>query len=93
MELTWLMRLRIAAAAAVGVVLLGILAWPLAAPPDPAGAVRSANINFNNAAILLVVAFVAGYIAYFASWPIDTGIFYYYHRYLCGMASHQYRLK
>jgi hypothetical protein len=74
MELTWLMRLRIAAAAAVGVVLIGVLAWPLAAPPDPAGAVRSVDISFSNTVILLVVAFLAGYIAYFASWPYGREI-------------------
>ena len=33
MELTWINKLRIAAVAALGIVVIGLLAWPLAARP------------------------------------------------------------
>ena len=74
MELSWLMRLRIAAAAAVGVVLIGILAWPLAAPPEPFGPVLAGNLNFSCKTILAGLAFLTGIIAYFASWPYGREI-------------------
>jgi len=73
-ELTWMMRFRIAAAAAVGVVLIGILAWPLAAQSGPSGVVCAGNISFRGAAILVVAAFLAGYIGYFVSWPYGREI-------------------
>ncbi|GAF88009.1 unnamed protein product, partial [marine sediment metagenome] len=69
MELSWLMKFRIAAAVATGVVLIGILAWPLAAPAESFGAVLSSNLSFGGAIILAVLAFLAGFIGYFISWP------------------------
>ncbi|MHC4571517.1 MAG: hypothetical protein ACYS0C_05525, partial [Planctomycetota bacterium] len=69
MELSWLMKLRIAAAVAVGVVLIGVLAWPLAAPAEPFGAVLADNLSFAGAITLAALAFLAGFIAYFLSWP------------------------
>lgn len=74
MELSLLMRLRIAAAVATGVVLIGILAWPLAASPGPFGAVRAGDISFGGAVILVILAFLAGLIAYFLSWPYGREI-------------------
>jgi hypothetical protein len=73
-ELSWLMRLRIAAAVAVGVVLIGILAWPLAAPVEPFGAVLAANLSFRGAITLAALALLAGFIAYFLSWPYGREI-------------------
>jgi hypothetical protein len=72
MELSWPMKLRIAAAAAVGVLLIGILAWPYA---EPFGAVKA--MGSNGAIVLVVLAFVAGFIGYFVSWPYgrQIGIF------------------
>lgn len=67
MELSWLMKLRIAAAVATGVVLIGIAAWPLAKPPEPFGAVSVPA--FGGAITLVVLAFLAGFIGYFISWP------------------------
>ncbi|MEA3226387.1 MAG: hypothetical protein U9Q07_10595 [Planctomycetota bacterium] len=64
MELSWLMKLRIAAAAAVGVVLLYLVARPLADSSEAIGA-----IGYNRAAALVALAFPAGLIAYFVSWP------------------------
>ena len=43
MELTWINKLRIAAVAALGVMVIGILAWPLAAPGDPLMPVRASG--------------------------------------------------
>jgi len=75
-ELSWLMKLRIAAAVAAGVVLIGILAWPLAAPPEPSGVVSllARTISFGDAITLVTLAFLAGLIAYFLSWPYGREI-------------------
>ena len=76
MELSWLMKMRIAAAVAAGVVLIGILAWPLAAPPEPSGTVSllAGTITHVAAVTLAVLAFLAGFIAYFLSWPYGREI-------------------
>ncbi len=76
MELSWLMKLRIAAAVATGVVLIGILAWPLAAPPEPAGAasLHTGTISLGDAITLVTLAFLVGLIAYFLSWPYGREI-------------------
>lgn len=76
MELSWLMKLRIAAAAAVGVGLIGILAWPLAAPPEPLGIVSvfGGSISFGDVIILAGLAILAGFMAYFFSWPYGREI-------------------
>jgi len=70
------MKLRIAAAVATGVVLIGILAWPLAASPEPSGAVSllARTISFGSAITLAVLALLAGLIAYFLSWPYGREI-------------------
>lgn len=68
------MKLRIAAAAATGVVLIGILAWPMAVPSEPLGAVRASNLGAGGAITLLMLAFLAGFIAYFVSWPYGREI-------------------
>jgi hypothetical protein len=69
MELSWPMKVRIAAAAAVGVLLIGILAWPMA---EPFG--RVAAMGSMDAIVLLALAFVAGFIGYFVSWPYGREI-------------------
>ena len=76
MELSWLMRLRIAASVATGAILIGILAWPLAAPPEPFGAVSltAGTISFSGTITFGVLAFLAGFIAYFLSWPYGREI-------------------
>ncbi|MHC4619761.1 MAG: hypothetical protein ACYTEQ_18600 [Planctomycetota bacterium] len=73
MELSWLMRLRIAAAFGTGAILIGILGWPLAAPPEPFGAVFD-TIGSGSALVLAALAFLAGLIAYFLSWPYGREI-------------------
>ena len=74
MELSWLMKLRVTAAVVTGVVLIGILAWPLAASPGPFDTVRAGAISFGGAGILVILAFLAGLIAYFLSWPYGREI-------------------
>jgi hypothetical protein len=73
-KLSILMRLRIAAACAVGIVLIGFLAWPLASPKDPLGTVFMGTISFSNAAVLIALAVLTGFIAYFVSWPYGREI-------------------
>ena len=74
MELSWPMKLRIAAAVATGVVLIGILAWPMAVPSEPLGAVRASDLGLGGAITLVMLAFLAGFIAYFVSWPYGREI-------------------
>ena len=74
MELSGLMKLRIAAAIVTGVVLIGILAWPLAAPSEPLSAVRSSDISLGGGITLVVLAFLAGLISYFVCWPYGREI-------------------
>ena len=74
MELTWLTKLRIIAVIITGVVIIGILAWPLVSPHDPFGAVRFSNLSFLRAVILVFLAFGVGFIAYFISWPYGREI-------------------
>ena len=70
------MKLRIAAAAIIGIVFVSIIAWPWEMPPDPLGDVLIKAIGINGAVTLLVMAFLAGLIAYFATWPygIEIGV-------------------
>lgn len=76
MELSWLMRLRIAAAAGTGAVLIGLLGWPLAAPAEPFGVVSlvGGNISLVGALTLVALAFLTGFIGYFLSWPYGREI-------------------
>ncbi|MBN1804640.1 MAG: hypothetical protein JW837_05275 [Sedimentisphaerales bacterium] len=69
MELSILMRLRIAASVATGVVLIGVLAWPLAGYSGPLNAVLAADISAGGLITLVVLSFLTGLIAYFVSWP------------------------
>jgi hypothetical protein len=74
MELSWLMKLRIAGAAVVGVVLVGIVSWPSHAMIDPFGSVLLQDIGTDGAVTLLIMAFLAGLISYFAAWPYGREI-------------------
>ncbi len=71
MELSWPIKIRIGLAAAVGIGLIGMLAWPLVAPAEPFGVVSvvSAMISSRDVVLLLALAFCVGLIAYFLSWP------------------------
>lgn len=76
MELTIVMRLRIAAAIGLGVFLIGIVCWPLVAPEDPQGALSLVNsgMSVGGAMVLVLVAFVTGIVGYFVSWPYGREI-------------------
>ena len=69
MELTPINKLRIAAVATLGIVVLGLLAWPLAAPSDPLSPVRAWSISPSGTLALLVLAFGLGFVGYFIAWP------------------------
>jgi hypothetical protein len=69
MELTWINKLRIAAVAALGIVVLGLLAWPLAAPADPLSPVRAWSISPFGTMTLLILALGLGFAGYFIAWP------------------------
>ena len=69
MELSWSMKLRIAVAAAIGVLLIGIFAWPMAEPFGKVAAMGSRDTM-----VLLVLAFAVGFIGYFVSWPYGREI-------------------
>jgi len=69
MELSWINKVRIGAVIALGVVVIGILAWPLAAPEDPMSPLRSSGIGFVGTLGLLALAFVVGAVSFFVSWP------------------------
>ncbi len=64
MELSWAMKLRIAAVAAVGIVFIGILGWRLTDPIAITG-----SVNLGGIVTLVVLALLAGFIGYFVSWP------------------------
>jgi hypothetical protein len=69
MELSWINKLRIAAVAALGMVVIGLLAWPLAAPQDPLLPVRAWIIGPSATLALLILAFAVGFAGYFIAWP------------------------
>ncbi len=69
MELSWLMKLRIAAVATVGAALIYGVGWQLAGSPDRVG-----DMAYGSAAPLVALAFVAGLIGYFVSWPYGREI-------------------
>ena len=54
---------------AVGVVLVGILAWQVAGPSEPAG-----SIGGDGATVLIMFGFAAGLGGYFVSWPYGPEI-------------------
>lgn len=76
MELTWLMRIRIAAAMGAGMLLIGLAAWPLVAPAVPGGAItiQAGDISVLDVVIVAALAFAAGFLAYFAAWPYGSDI-------------------
>ena len=72
MELSIVMRLRIAAAMVAGAVILGFIAWPLASPADPLGPVTlfTGQISIFDGIILAVLAYITGFAGYFAATPV-----------------------
>ena len=71
MELTVVMRLRIAAAMAVGIAIMAFFAFPLIAPATPMDAITfyDSSITPVPAILYVIIAFVAGIIAHLVSYP------------------------
>ena len=69
MELSWANKARIGAVAALGIIVIGVLAWPLAPPEDPLAPVRSLSIGFTGTLALLTLALGTGFVGYFLAWP------------------------
>lgn len=64
MELSWLMRIRILASLAIGVMLLGFLPWGLVKPgADGVFAVLSGSISVSDLLICAGLSFVAGFLS------------------------------
>jgi hypothetical protein len=66
------MKLRITAAAAAGILLIGILGWPIAAPQEPFGIVSLPGLW--GGFVLIILAFFTGVLGYFFSWPYGREI-------------------
>lgn len=76
MELPWFIKIRIIGVIAAGFLLIGVWAWPIASPIEPAGPVSFllGNITLGGTIALLVLAFCSGFVAYFLSWPYGRQI-------------------
>jgi hypothetical protein len=76
MELSVLTRLRITAVLVLGIVVIGVLAWPMVRPSDSFGAVTALGgaISLSDAVILISLALLVGLLAYFLSWPYGRQI-------------------
>lgn len=75
MELSFVMKLRIASALAIGAAVLGIFGWPLAnCPPLGVVSLATGQISLVLAAILIIVAFLTGLAAYFICSPFGSEI-------------------
>lgn len=74
MELSWLMRLRIAAAMGAGALLIGILCWPSVATAEPLSIVRAGNLDAIGVCRLMILSVLSGFVAYFLSWPYGKEI-------------------
>ncbi len=70
-ELSWLTRAKLTATFLVGIILIGILSWPLVSPAEPFGVVSvvAGSVGYGGAITLAVLAFLAGLIGYFLAWP------------------------
>ena len=67
----WLTRLRLVIVTALGAAILGLTALPLIKPAAPLGAVTifTGDITFVDAITCVILAYLAGFIAYFAAIP------------------------
>ncbi len=76
MELSIINRLRIAAAMALGILVLGFFAWPLVSPADPLAAITlyGGGIDIVAMALIVVLAFLIGAAAFFICYPLGYEI-------------------
>jgi len=73
-ELSWIMRIRIIAAMAVGAALIGIIGWPIADPADASMPVTATQIPLTATMALILLTFTSGIIAYAIAWPYGLQI-------------------
>ena len=71
-DLSWAVKLKLTATLLLGIILIGFLAWPLAAPVEPFGVISVPA--FGGAITLVGLAVLAGFIGYFLSWPYGREI-------------------
>jgi len=74
MELSWLMKLRIAASAGLGVVVIGILCAPLAGSSPHDSGIFLMRMGVLSGAVLGLAAFLVGAVSYFICWPYGRQI-------------------
>lgn len=74
MELSWVTKIKILFVFVIGAGLLGFQAWPLLAPANPMSPVSLAALTGAGFPVLAVLSFVAGFLAYFAAWPLGREI-------------------
>ncbi len=74
MELSWLMKLRIAVVAAAGIILIGILGWRFAGPAEPYGIVSLQNISATGVIVIGALSVSAGFSGFFLSRPYGKEI-------------------
>lgn len=74
MKLSVLMKCRIAATAAAGVIIIGLGAWSLVAPEESMGVVSIGTITVTAAVTLIFLAVLVGFVGYFLAWPYGREI-------------------
>ncbi len=76
MELSWLTKLRITLVMGLGMIVIGVLGWSMAAPDDPMGLVRMSNLSLISQIVLLALALALGFVSYLIAWPygFEVGI-------------------
>jgi hypothetical protein len=77
LELTWVLKIRLTAAAVVGIIIIGFLAWPLVQPPSPYNVITFGQLTVEAVFTLAALALVCGILGFFATWPFgkEIGIF------------------
>ena len=68
------MKFRIAAVCGIGIVLIGILAWPLTGSTDPFSTVLAVNLAAADVLSLIGLSVLAGFLCYFIAWPYGREI-------------------
>jgi hypothetical protein len=65
--LSWSLKIRVCAVALLGMVVLGLWAWPVVAPAEPFGVVSMPDLT--GAVVIMVLALATGFVGYFITWP------------------------
>lgn len=69
MELSWINKTRVSLVMGLGILMIGIWAWPMVNPGDPYALVRSSNLSLLQMVTLIGLAVLTGALAYFIAWP------------------------